>query len=197
MILPTLNDLFLDRRMRDLRRDLVASATGRVVEIGAGTGLNFGHYPAAAHVLAIEPDDSMRARARRRVHGPTVHARIELAEGRARSIPVDAASVDTVVLTFVLCSVREPPAALAEIARILKPGGRLLVLEHSRDPSPRVARWQERVQPAWGIVFGGCQLVRDIPGELDRAGFDTRELRDESLPLPWIVRHGVRGILTR
>jgi ubiquinone/menaquinone biosynthesis C-methylase UbiE len=167
------------------------------VEIGAGTGLNFAHYPAAADVLAIEPDDSLRSRAQRRVREATVNARVELIEGRARSLPVDSASVDTVVLTFVLCSVREPPAALAEIARILKPCGRVLVLEHSRDRSPRVARWQERAQPAWGVVFGGCQLVRDIPRELERAGFDTRALHDEPLPLPWIVRHGVRGVVTR
>ncbi len=192
-ILPPVNDWFLGARVDPLRHALVSEARGRVLEIGAGSGLNFAHYDASAEVIAIEPAAAMRTRAMQRLRSRGVSARIDVIDANAEGLPIDAASIDTVVFTFVLCSVRNVAAALAETRRVLKPGGRLLVLEHSRDPDARVARWQERVQPVWGALLAGCQLVRDVPNELQRAGFDVEGVRDEVLPLPRIVRHGVRG----
>jgi len=196
-VLPPINDAFLGARVESLRAGLVAQARGRVLEIGAGSGLNFVHYREGVDVIAVEPSEAMRRRAEARYRESAVRAHVTMLDARAKSLPIDAGSVDMVVATFVLCSVRDLAPAFAELARVLKPGGSLLVLEHCVDPDPSIARWQRRVQPVWGVLLGGCQLTRDIPAELERGGFDTGTLADCELPLPWIVRHGVMGSALR
>jgi ubiquinone/menaquinone biosynthesis C-methylase UbiE len=162
--------------MGDLRRNLLANATGRVVEIGAGTGLNFSHYPpVVTEVVATEPDPSMLRRAREAATRAPVPVRLERAG--AEHLPVDDGFADTVVATLVFCTIPDPPAALAEIRRVLAPGGRVLFLEHVRAENPRLARWQDRLQPLWSRFGGGCHPNRDTIAAIEQAGFRFDEMQ--------------------
>jgi SAM-dependent methyltransferase len=194
-VFPVLNDLTLGPAVEPIRERVTAGARGRVLEIGAGTGLNFRHYAPGVEVVAIEPGAGMRARAARRARGAA--ASIEVADGRAHKLPFEDASFDAVVATFVLCSVRHLDATLAELRRVLRPGGALHVAEHVLSPDAALARWQRRVQPVWGVVFGGCRLDRDVAGALGRAGFEIDELEAVELPLPTIARPGTVGVARR
>jgi ubiquinone/menaquinone biosynthesis C-methylase UbiE len=156
-------DLFLalgERRgMHAQRRALLARAEGRVLELGAGTGLNLPHYPPAIQELVLsEPEPVMRARLERRLARSKVPARVLAA--RAEKLPFADETFDTVVSTLVLCTVQEPAAAIAEARRVLKPGGRLLFLEHVRAASPRLARWQDRLARPWATFAQGCHCDR-------------------------------------
>lgn len=192
-VFPRLNDLLLGRAFEGLRSELLAGAEGRVLEIGSGTGLNFAHYGASVEVTAVEPSDfreAPRARARKK----EAKARVSVAHGKAEALPFDAGSFDCVVSTFVLCSVRSVEASLAEARRVLKPGGRLLLLEHVRSRDPGVARWQERLRPVWMTVFGGCDPTRQLGPALHAAGFDPDGVEAIDLPLPRLARDGVMGV---
>jgi SAM-dependent methyltransferase len=157
------------------RRHLLAWAHGRVVEIGAGTGLNFRHYPeAVSQVVAIEPDPAMIRRARRVAAEARVPVTLRQAE--AEQLPLEDASFDTAVSTLVLCSVGELHASLAELRRVLRPGGRLLFYEHIRADTLRLARWQDRVERPWGWFVGGCHPNRDIVAAIGDAGFGFEDL---------------------
>lgn len=167
-----------------MRASLLGEARGDVVEIGAGTGLNLPHYGAGVRSLTLtEPDPSMR---RRLV--PAVADRAAVVDAPAEALPLDDQSADVVVSTLVLCGVDEPAAALAEIRRVLRPGGTLLVLEHVRATDPDLARRQDRLD--WlQRMFAGCHCNRDTGSALDAAGFDTRHLRPSRLPnAPEFVR---------
>src|SRR5436305_3737272 len=153
--------------MRALRQALVEQATGRIVEIGAGTGLNVPHYPRAIReLILVEPEPAMRKRLERRVRSSEREAVI--IDGSAEQLPFDDRSVDTVVSTLVLCTVEHPDRALAEIARVLRPGGQLLFIEHVRTESPALARWQDRLLGPWRRFACGCRRNR-ATAELIRA----------------------------
>jgi ubiquinone/menaquinone biosynthesis C-methylase UbiE len=161
--------------MGELRHALLARATGTVVEIGAGTGLNFQHYPASVtEVVATEPDPNMLRRAREAARSSPANVRVERA--LAEELPCEDGSVDTAVATLVFCTVPDQAAAFAEIRRVLKPDGSLLFLEHVRSDDPRLARWQDRVQPVWSALGAGCHPNRDTPAAIERAGFSFQEL---------------------
>lgn len=148
------------RGMRVARRGLLAGARGRVLEIGAGTGLNLSHYPDAIDELVLaEPSAPMadRLEARRAKLG----RRARIVAAPAEALPFDDGSFDTVVSTLVLCTVHDPDAALAEVRRVLRPGGRLLFCEHVRSDSPRLSRWQDRLADAWATVADGCRCNRE------------------------------------
>ncbi len=157
------------------RRRLAAGARGRVIEIGTGTGAQLRWYAPAASVTAVEPDASMRERARRRASRAA--ARVTVAEGRAEELPFADGSFDAAVSAFALCTVQDPAAALAELRRVLVPGGTLLLLEHVH------LRWQpgrtlqSGAAPAWAAVAGGCRLDRDTVRTAVEAGFDVEEER--------------------
>ncbi len=176
----------------DRRRALLAGATGATLEIGAGTGANLAHLPAAADpVVLAEPDPAMRRRLEARLTGaPRPGARI--VPSPAERLDLDDASVDTVVATLVLCTVGDPAAALAEVRRVLRPGGRLLVLEHVRADGAR-GRWQDRVTPLWRRVAAGCHPNRDTLAAIRAAGFATDDLQvvrgGPGVPFgtPWLV----------
>jgi len=144
-----------------LRREALADASGRVLEIGLGTGLNLPYYPPAVDsVDGVDPNPGMERIARRALGEASFPVELHLAG--AERLPFADSSFDTAVSTWTLCSVADVPAALAEIARVLRPGGRFLFLEHGRSHEPRVARWQRRLTPIQRRVADGCHLDRDF-----------------------------------
>ena len=158
------------RGSADHRREMLADAAGRVVEVGAGNGLNFGHYPPeVVHVTAVEPDDSLRGRATRAAGGATVP--VEVLAGHADRLPAEDESVDVVVASLVLCSVPDQGSALAEMRRILKPGGQLRYYEHVRSASRVRALLEDLITPLWSRAGGGCHPNRRTSDAVRRAGF--------------------------
>lgn len=166
----------------ELRRDLLAQAHGRVVEVGAGTGANLDHWPRGPirSLVLTEPDAAMARRLERRVARREAAARVVRAP--ADALPVEDAGADCVVATLVLCTVPDLPAALAEVRRVLAPGGRLLFLEHVRNADPARGRTQDRVTPLHRRLAGGCHPNRPTPDLIAQAGFTVRELRLEHFP---------------
>ena len=170
------------------RAALLATATGRVVELGPGTGANLAHLPRELESLTlVEPSPAMRARLRARLAAlrtvddaalpPT-----EVVAAGGDALPLADGSVDTVVATLVLCSVPDPAAVLGEVRRVLAPGGRLLLLEHVAAPGGRTRRLQRLLTPAWRRVAQGCHLDRDTRAALVAAGFDDAEVVDHRIP---------------
>lgn len=168
------------------RADLLARASGEVLEIGAGTGANLARYPDVGRVVATEPDPAMRARLRSRLDRATVP--VEVSDSPAERLAFPDASFDTVVSTLVLCSVADPDAALAELRRVLRPAGQLLALEHVRGEGRR-ARWQDRLTPIWRRVGAGCHPNRDTVTAIERAGFHLAQHERFDPPrVPAIIR---------
>lgn len=171
-VLPRLIDLACsqDRAMQQ-RQKVVPQARGRVLEIGFGSGLNLPFYDATAveRLWALEPSPHMRVRARPALRQAVFE--VELLDAGAEHIPLDVASVDTVVTTYTLCSVADPPAVLAEIRRVLRPQGQLLFNEHGAAPDASVRRWQDRLTPLWSRFGGGCRLNLETATLLRQAGF--------------------------
>jgi ubiquinone/menaquinone biosynthesis C-methylase UbiE len=172
----------------DRRHELLSKAGGRVLEIGAGTGLNLSHYPDAVQDLVLaEPEAPMARRLERRLAESGRQGRVVLAP--AESLPLEDDSVDTVVATLVLCTVKDPQAALAEIDRVLRPGGRLLFLEHVRSQDPAVARWQDRLHGIWLRIGHGCHCNRPTPDLIEASPLEVERLeRDQLAKAPPITR---------
>jgi SAM-dependent methyltransferase len=179
--------------VRTLRRELLDQARGRTVEIGAGTGLNLPHYPDGVdELLLLEPDPAMRARLDRSLR--RVGRRAQLVDAPAEDLPFADASVDTVVSTFVLCTVDHPDVALREIARVLRPGGQLLFIEHVRSDSPRLARWQDRLAGPWRRFARGCRCNRATAELILSCGFALDDAREGTWrAMPPVVRPLVSG----
>jgi SAM-dependent methyltransferase len=169
------------------RQELLAGVRGRVLEIGAGTGLNVEHYPPGSDVTYTEPDPHMAKRLRARG--------VDVVEAGAEALPFADDSFDTVVSTLVFCTVPDVAASLREVRRVLAPGGRLLFLEHVRaEPGSKLERWQDRLHGPWHALAGGCNCNRDFLASLAAGSFSADELRSESwrFMLP-IVRPVVIG----
>jgi ubiquinone/menaquinone biosynthesis C-methylase UbiE len=174
------------------RRRLLADAEGVVVEIGAGTGLNFPHYPAGLEVVATEPDPHMLKAARKAAR--KAKAKVTVQQATAEALPLPSGSVDTVVATLVLCSVPDQAAALAEADRVLKPGGRLLLLEHVRASDPALARKQDRRERTQVRFAGGCHPNRDTLRAVLAAGFQADAVEQVTLPGMRLTRPGISGV---
>ena len=176
--------------LAEARRGLLSDVDGRVLEIGAGTGVNVEHYPAGSDVTYTEPDPHMAKRLRAK--GVTV------VECGAEALPFEDGSFDTVVSTLVLCTVPDLGASLREIRRVLKPEGSLLFLEHVRAPSgSRLARWQDRLHGPWKAFACGCHCNRDTMAALESAGFATTDVvHTEWTFMPPVVRPIVVGSAT-
>lgn len=161
-------------RFLPYRRRLIARARGRVLEIGVGSGPNLPLYARGVHVLGVEPSPRLLSMARevQRAGGYPV----ELIEGSAEALPLDAGSVDTVVTTWTLCSIPDVGAALREMRRVVTSRGQLLFVEHGRSPDEKVRRWQDRLTPVWKRVAGGCHLNRPIARLVEDAGFGIEQL---------------------
>jgi ubiquinone/menaquinone biosynthesis C-methylase UbiE len=165
------------------RRRTAARAHGRVLELGAGTGSQFGWYDGGAQVTAVEPDPAMAARARRRAAG--ARAAIAVVEAHAEALPFEDGAFDVAVASFVLCTVDDPGRAAAELFRVLKPGGVVAVLEHVHLPW-QPGRWlQSKAAPAWAALAGGCRLDRDTVATITAAGFRPLGVRNHIVD--WIV----------
>ena len=164
------------------RERVVPQARGVVLELGFGSGLNLPHYDAGAVrcLYALEPFEPIARLGADRVAASPLDVR-PLRAG-AEAVPLPDESVDTVVATFTLCTVPDVSAALAEARRVLRPGGRVLFAEHGLAPDAGVARWQRRLQPAWGRLAGGCHLTRDVPSLLHEAGFGLDGLDQGYVP---------------
>ena len=165
--------------MREERRKLVASARGATIEIGAGTGLNLQHYPdAVSRLVLVEPDRHMRVRLGKRIDA--LYPAAEISDASAESLPFADATFDTAVVTLTLCSVRDQQVALHEIARVLKPGGRLLFLEHVRSDDPTVARWQDRISPLYNLV--GCNPNRETLAAIEGSPLTIESVTKGEIP---------------
>ena len=166
---------------QDLRKEMLAGATGRVVEVGAGNGINFAHYPSTVgEVIAVEPEPYLRRQAEKAAGDAPVPVRV--VTGVADALELEGGSADAVVAGGVLCSVPDQSAALEEFRRVLRPGGELRFYEHVRSRRPGFARWQQRVDPLWTRMFGGCHADRDTLGEIERAGFVLQRCRGFPFP---------------
>ena len=182
--------------LAEARAGLLADATGTVLEIGAGTGANLMHLPHAAvgSLVLVEPSAPMRARLLRRVGElrDRLPADTRVLDGSAGALPVEDGTVDTLVSTLVLCSVPDVDAAVAELRRVIAPGGRLLLLEHVAGHG-RTRRIQGLIDPAWRVVARGCRLVRHTRDALERGGFDTADVAEWRLPGGGVSGPALRG----
>ena len=175
------------------RAKVVPRARGQVVEIGIGSGRNLPFYDPARveRVIGIDPDDAFWARARDAVAAvPFPVERLGLSGER---LPLPDASADTVVCTYTLCTIPGPESALHEMKRVLKPGGAILFSEHGRAPDANVARWQDRIEPVWKRLAGGCHLSRDIPALLKGAGLRLSSADEMYVPGPKFVSYTYWG----
>jgi ubiquinone/menaquinone biosynthesis C-methylase UbiE len=157
------------------RHRMLAGLAGRVLEIGAGNGLNFGHYPdTVTEIVAVEPEDRLRALAQQVATRAAVPVRV--LAGHADALPAPDASFDAAVVSLVLCSVPEPAGALAEIRRVLRPGGQLRFFEHVRSTKPWLGLAQDAITPLWSAVAGGCHPNRDAAAAIRAASFHIEQL---------------------
>jgi ubiquinone/menaquinone biosynthesis C-methylase UbiE len=165
----------------DLRRELLAGLSGRVVEVGPGNGINFEHYPATvSELVAVEPEAYLRGQAERAAGSFATPIRV--VDGTAEALPLEAGSADAVVVAGVLCSVADQAAALAEFRRVLSPGGELRFYEHVRSSRPRFARYQDAVALVWPRLMGGCQPNRETLAAIERSGFRIERYRGFGFP---------------
>ena len=199
-VLPKLiNSACAQKPMSELRAQTIPRASGRVLEIGFGSGLNLPHYAvggsAPSALLALEPAADIVALARQRL--AETHLAVEVMPASAEQIPMPDATFDTVVSTWTLCSVPNVYRALAELRRVLKPRGKLLFIEHGASPEPAVRRWQRRLEPAWKLIGGGCHLSRRADALVAAAGFRIDELETSYLPGPRIATFTYRGVAAK
>jgi ubiquinone/menaquinone biosynthesis C-methylase UbiE len=179
----------------ELREGLLADARGRVLELGAGTGLNLDHYRGGVSELVLtEPDPHMAKRLRERAAASSIPTQV--VEAGAEQLPFDDHSFDTIVATLVFCTVEDPDRAVAEAARLLKPDGQFLLIEHVRAAEgSRRAVWQDRLQPPWTVLGAGCHPNRDTAATLS-AKFDVAGLQSDQMPGPMtgLVKPLIRGV---
>jgi ubiquinone/menaquinone biosynthesis C-methylase UbiE len=175
-VLPHVINLAMrNRELRPLRQRVTSHAHGRVLEIGIGSGLNLPLYgPQVQELVGVEPSGRLMQMAR--AAASTAKVPLTLLQGSAESIPIEDGTIDTVVTTWTLCSIPDAGRALAELRRVLKPGGQLLFAEHGLAPEERVRKWQHRLTPAWKKIGGGCHLDRPIRSLVESAGFEILQL---------------------
>lgn len=191
-ILPRLLDFAMNtERLAPYRERTVARAEGRVLEIGVGSGANLPLYSSkVSELLGLDPHPKMLEMAERKT--PKVATRI--VRGSAEAIPLDADSIDTVITTWSLCSIPDASGALREMRRVLKPGGRLVFIEHGRSTDTGVRKWQDRLNPLWRKVAGGCNLNRPIDELIRNAKFEIEQIANEYIPGPRPMTFQYEGI---
>jgi ubiquinone/menaquinone biosynthesis C-methylase UbiE len=183
-VLPWLIDLVMrDKEAARHRAKIIPRATGTVVEVGIGSGLNLPFYTGEVKRLCgVDPSAELLKKARPKTERAPFP--VELLQRSAEELPFDGASIDTVVVTWALCSIPDPTRALGEMKRVLRPEGRLIFVEHGLSPDSSVRAWQNRINPLWRRLAGGCNLNRKIDDLIRSAGFEISELKTEYLPGP-------------
>lgn len=193
-VLPRIIDLAMrNEETARVRAAWIPHARGEVLEIGIGSGLNLAFYSSEVkHVYGVDPSVELQRIARKRARpGPM---KVEfLSQSAENPLPLANASIDTVVVTWTLCSIANAPNALQQMKRVLKPSGRLIFLEHGRAPDPGVAAWQDRLTPVWKRIAGGCHLNRKIDELIMGAGFRLAELKTCYLPGPRPMTYTYQG----
>jgi ubiquinone/menaquinone biosynthesis C-methylase UbiE len=197
-ILPHLIDLSMKNpETARLRSEWIPKARGEVLEIGIGSGLNLPFYTGQVRrVFGVDPSPELQRMARRTAACLPLQVEYLLQPAESQ-LPIAPESIDTVVLTWTLCSIANPQAAVGEMSRVLKRDGRLIFLEHGRAPDLSVLRWQGRLTPIWKRIAGGCHLDRKIDTILENAGFEISELTLGYLPGPRPLTYTYQGVATR
>jgi len=193
-VLPRLINLACSAKPSMKQREkIVPHAEGDVLEIGFGSGLNISFYDQrkVRKIFGLEPSEGMRRLAAKRVSESGLD--IEFIDLPGEEIPLAANSVDTVLMTYTLCTIPDVAAALEGMRRVLKPGGKLLFCEHGKAPDEGVRRWQDRLNPAWGKIGGGCNMNRDIPALIEASGFRITEDERMYVPGPRILCYNYWG----
>jgi ubiquinone/menaquinone biosynthesis C-methylase UbiE len=181
--------------LREVRRELLSQAQGRTVDLGAGTGANLGLFPeSVTELVLVEPDPHMLKQLRAKTE---MGGGVEIVQASAQSQPFADDSFDTAVFTLVLCTVPDPSVALSEAARVLRPGGKLLFVEHVRSRHPNLAHWQDRLEKPWRFLADGCHCNRDTVGLIEASPFELERVEHDRLPktVP-IIRPLARGSAT-
>jgi len=185
VILPKLCDFTMrNEQLNPYRERVIGAAEGRVLEIGAGSGPNLKLYrQAVSEVVALEPDPKLVHMAKRNASGAS--RPVSFLEASAEAIPLEGKSIDTVVTTWTLCTI--PLNCLPEIRRVLKPGGKFLFVEHGLAPEEGVQRWQNRLDPVWSRISGGCHINRPISNAIEDAGFRIEKIETGYFPGPKVM----------
>ena len=176
------------------RKKIVPEASGTILEIGIGSGLNIPYYQKSKinKVIGLEPSEKLCKMAKKTADDNNFS--IDFLVNGAEEIELPSNSIDTILLTYTLCSIPEPYIALKEIMRVMKSDGRILFCEHGIAPDQVVQKWQNRINPLWGKLFGGCNINRDIPNILKNGGFKINSLDKMYLPsTPKIVGYNYWG----
>ena len=187
-----------DKPMARERKQLLGDAQGVVLEIGIGTGANLDHYDFSRvkQLIGIEPAHELAPLLHKKI-AESGHSNILMLPYSATDMPVENASVDTVVLTYTLCSIAEVPAALEEVKRVLKKGGSVLFCEHGRSAEPKVEKMQRFIEPMWRPIAGGCSLLKHPPTLFENAGLRLKDCREYYLPGPRPLRYNFAGIAVK
>ena len=164
------------------RAKIIPLAYGNVVEIGIGSGLNLPYYDAArvTRVMGVDPSAAMHKMARK--VSANLPFRVQHMEISGENLPLESSVADTLVVTYSLCTIKDPGRALRDMRRVLKPSGQLLFCEHGKAPDAKVYAMQGKIEPLWRRLFGGCHLTRDIPALIEKAGFRLNKMEDMYLP---------------
>ena len=194
-VLPRIIDLAMrNEETARLRAGWIPHARGEVLEIGIGSGLNLPFYSSEVHrIYGVDPSVELQRMARKRAMAGLIEVDF-LSQSAEEQLPLADASIDTVVITWVLCSIPNAPRALQQMKRVLKESGRLIFLEHGRAPDPGIAVWQDRITPLWKRIGGGCHLNRKIDDLITAAGFRITDLKTYYLPGPRPMTYTYQGV---
>lgn len=194
-VLPRLIDTFMrNEEVTRLRAAWIPKARGQVLELGIGSGLNLPFYSSAVkRIYGVDPSRELQKMARARAATTPLDVEF-LTQSAEEPLPLDDGSIDTVVMTWTLCSIPNVSQALAQARRVLRPDGRLIFLEHGRAADPQVVRWQDRITPMWKRIGGGCHLNRQIDALIGDAGFRIAELTTDYLPGPRPMTFTYQGL---
>lgn len=181
------------RSIRHQREQVVPLVYGHILEVGIGTGLNLPHYDPlkVKTIIGLDPAQALQRLALKRVQHSGLA--VELLVHSAEQLPFAAAQFDCILITYTLCTISDPLAALREMRRVIKPSGKLVFCEHGRAPNLRISRWQDRLTPYWQWLAGGCHLNRDIPALLQATGWICPELHTPVLPGPRVLAYHYWG----
>ena len=193
-VLPRFIDLAMrNKDTKRLRAEWVPHARGEVLEVGIGSGLNLAFYThEVQRVYGVDPSAELQRMARKRTDGSPLNVEF-LSQSAEDALPLPDKSIDTVVMTWTLCSIPDPLRALNQMRRVIRPNGRLIFIEHGRAPDSGVAAWQDRLNPVWKRIGGGCNLNRKIDELLIQAGFRIDELKNTYLPGPRPMTYTYQG----